>query len=59
MLQCKCTIFRALSMPDLKAVGSDKAIRYRILESVVALLLMSVIYTRYNLYRILKTSVKI
>jgi len=42
-------------MPVLKPVGSDKAIIYRILQSVVALLLMSVICTRYNLYMLLKT----
>jgi hypothetical protein len=41
-------------MPGLKPAGSDKAIIYRILQSVVALLLMSVIYTRYNFYRFLK-----
>jgi hypothetical protein len=42
-------------MPGLKPVGSEKAIIYRILDSVVAVLLMSVICTRYNLYMFLKT----
>jgi hypothetical protein len=37
--------FRDHIMPGLKPVGSDKAIIYRILQSVVALLLMSITYT--------------
>lgn len=54
MFQHRCTI-QGLQYARFKTSCSDKAIIYRILQSVVALLLMSGTETRYNLYRLLKT----
>jgi len=49
----KCAIFREHKMPGLKPFNNEKLL-FIVIYIVVALLLMSLMYKRYNLCRILK-----
>ena len=50
----KCAVFREHKMPGLNTFTNEKLL-FTVIHSVVALLLMSLMYKRYNSCRILKT----
>jgi len=51
----KCAIFRERKNSRFKTIYQREAIIYKVIQFVVALLLMSLMYKRYNICKILKT----
>jgi len=55
VFRCTCITFREHNVPVLKPSANDELLLYKVLQFVIAPLMMSVKYKKYNLYRLLKT----